>query len=245
MTNSIETVQRARKWIVDGSGIPAHTVWAHMMGLSGFHVAAPKDVRDVRCIKELLEAVPEWRPRMCELASLQDGWSEIAPQWERLARDPAAIIEITGLPPILDPQGRLKLAYQMGRSLADWDKDRESYEGLSLDHRANMWVVGADTGSSSRSIWAAMLGVGNRDDNPLDPADLGRCLRLLEIIPEWKPRVPELAALSPEWKALADRWDDLATSMENEVGIAWQKGSSAPLTYDLMKEILNSTKKAA
>lgn len=41
----------------------------------------------------------------------------------------------------------------------------------------------------------------------------------------------------PIWAALVARWDDLAASMEAEVGIDWTKGKSAPRTYELMRKI--------
>jgi hypothetical protein len=71
--------------------------------------------------------------------------------------------------------------------------------------------------------------------HPSDPSDLGRCLRLLELFPEWKPRVSEMAAYGAGWAGLTARWDEIANSMADEVGIAWEKGKSASRTYDLMQ----------
>lgn len=115
--------------------------------------------------------------------------------------------------------------------------------GPSLAQRAHAWVVGRDTGCSSQAIWANMMGAGKPAYwgwfHPLDPADLGRCLRLLRLIPEWRERMPEMAQHSPEWAALVERWDDLAAMMEDEVGIDWSKGKSARRTYDAMNAVLD------
>lgn len=73
-----------------------------------------------------------------------------------------------------------------------------------------------------------------------DSSDLGRCLRLLELFPEWKPRVGEMARYSAQWAALVERWDELAEMMADEVGIGWSKGKGkrAPRTYAAMKDAL-------
>jgi hypothetical protein len=56
-----------------------------------------------------------------------------------------------------------------------------------------------------------------------------------------------MARRSKTWKALSDRWNEIERSMENEVGWNWSKGKKAPLTYALMKEIIDRAdlKKAA
>jgi len=59
------------------------------------------------------------------------------------------------------------------------------------------WIVAGDTGISSRVIWAVMMGVSldvmPRVDVPHDPPDFGRCYRLLEVMPEWRDRLGEVA----------------------------------------------------
>ena len=99
------------------------------------------------------------------------------------------------------------------------------------------WMTGGDTGMSSKEI-AMHMTTGQADRSyPLDPADLGRCLRLLERFPEWRPRIGEMAKYGPVWARYVERWDEMAQSMADEVGIDWSKGRSAPRTYDLMHEI--------
>lgn len=105
--------------------------------------------------------------------------------------------------------------------------------------RAMDWLTRSrDTGISSQAIMAKMLGgKPEAGSYPSDPADLGRCLRLLERIPEWKARIGEMATVGFVWAALVARWDELRQSMEGEVGIDWSRGKKAPKTYDLMKKI--------
>lgn len=80
----------------------------------------------------------------------------------------------------------------------------------SIEARARAWRMGSDTGASSKVIWDVMMGQQpERSAYPMDGDDLGRCLRLLELIPEWKPRMPEMAAVSPYWAALVKDWADL------------------------------------
>lgn len=111
---------------------------------------------------------------------------------------------------------------------------------MTTAERANAWIVGSDSGMSSKAIWAHMMGVKPRDGwcHPHDPADFGRCARLLELMPEWRDRLPEMVELSQEWRALVARWDEIHASMDREVGVDWSKGRSAPITYGLMRDIL-------
>lgn len=104
------------------------------------------------------------------------------------------------------------------------------------------WMNSGDTGISSKALVAHMTGgdVPHRWGwgHPSDPDDLGRCLRLLALFPEWTPRIVEMAQRGPAWAGLAARWNEIATSMAEEVGIGWEKGRSAPKTYGLMQDAI-------
>lgn len=104
----------------------------------------------------------------------------------------------------------------------------------SIEMRALHWATGRDTGSSSKAILAVMTGAkpASRHDYPCDGGDLGRCLRLLDLIPEWKPRMGEMRTVSPQWAALVDHWDELDRMHAN--------GSKV---YDRMQEILRPIEK--
>jgi len=99
------------------------------------------------------------------------------------------------------------------------------------------WMAGGDVGLSSKAI-AMHMSAGWCDGSyPHDPADLGRCLRLLNLFPEWKPRIKEMARYGDVWERYVTHWDEMEEQMSNEVGIDWSKARSAPLTYDMMKMI--------
>lgn len=83
----------------------------------------------------------------------------------------------------------------------------------SVERRVIKWLFSGDTGISSKTIAAFMIGeteTENRFDFPYDPADFGRCYRLLELIPEFKPRLKEMVSIpkvGPTWKYLAENWE--------------------------------------
>lgn len=110
-----------------------------------------------------------------------------------------------------------------------------------MDKRVIEWLAGGDTGTSSKAI-AFWLTAKVKDQRwgastPIDPSDLGRCLRLLEVMPEWKSRIGEMAEAGGEWPTYVKHWDEMAQSMADEVGIDWSKGREAPKTYELMKRV--------
>lgn len=68
--------------------------------------------------------------------------------------------------------------------------------GKPVEQRALFWALSGDTGISSKSIMAHMTGQQKNDSfgimPPSDSSDRGRCIRLLELIPEWLPRLDEM-----------------------------------------------------
>ena len=108
------------------------------------------------------------------------------------------------------------------------------------------WIVGHHVGSSSRAIWAHMMDAGEPDwgwSHPHDPADLFRCLRLLDFIPEWKVRLPEMAARSESWAALVGRWDEIVASFDSEFGAEPHRRGTGK-TYDLMRNVIDGARAA-
>jgi hypothetical protein len=110
----------------------------------------------------------------------------------------------------------------------------------SITERAQAWIVNGRVGMSSRSIYCHMMGVENKRgwDYPSDPDDLNRCLLLLDLIPEWQPRMHEMAAHGKEWKGLSENWDKIAFTFIDEVGLNWSHGDKAGRTYAMMKEAM-------
>ena len=74
-------------------------------------------------------------------------------------------------------------------------------EEKAINKRAYQWIVGLDTGLSSKVIWSVMMGVETGWASlPHDEDDYGRCIRLLQFIPEWQSRLDEVVEKYPEWK---------------------------------------------
>lgn len=109
--------------------------------------------------------------------------------------------------------------------------------------RPNEWIVGRDTGTSSKTIWAVMTGTPyNGMDVPYDPSDFGRCYRLLAHFPEWRERLHEVAEAMPEWGALVRQWDELTTLYEREIK---NPDGMAPDLYRRMKDLIEEGRLAA
>lgn len=107
-----------------------------------------------------------------------------------------------------------------------------------------MWLAIGERGLSSEAIALTTLGLrpsGRRASWPLDPADLRRCLLLLEAVPETRQKgLLVLAGRCPRWAALVKAWDRLSETLRSELGEALPSRGSAPRTYGLMREVLDS-----
>lgn len=65
--------------------------------------------------------------------------------------------------------------------------------GQPVLNRALFWAMSGDSGISSEAIANHMAGYQPRRlSPPSDASDRGRCIRLLELIPEWLPRLNEM-----------------------------------------------------
>lgn len=118
---------------------------------------------------------------------------------------------------------------------------------MACNMNPNEWILSSDTGVSSKTIWAVMMGVaiapGQRCgfasrtldltyDIPFDPADFGRCHRLLKLFPDWRSGIARMGEIFPKWKPMADRWDELERLYEEE-----RPSGKCPKLYDLMKTL--------
>lgn len=109
-----------------------------------------------------------------------------------------------------------------------------------MNEKAQQWIQGWDKGRSSKAIFGYMEGLHPAIFgiyHPLDPADLGRCIRLIDMV-GYRPRLKELKALSPTWCAMIDNWDKLEKLYY--LGLSRESGN-APECYDLMLEIRQQT----
>lgn len=110
----------------------------------------------------------------------------------------------------------------------------------SIIERGEAWLLNGRVGMSSKAIYSHMTGLECEDgySYPIDPGDLNRCLLLLELIPEWQHRMPEMAMYGTHWAALTANWSEITGCFLNEVGLDWCHGKRAPETYALMKKVM-------
>lgn len=99
------------------------------------------------------------------------------------------------------------------------------------------WFESWDTGVSSLTIFSVFKGYGRPEqpDVPHDPADFGRCYRLLKVAPGWRDRLSEVAARYPAWTPLATHWDELTKLYEEELPTG-----KAPKLHKRMRELLGT-----
>ncbi len=100
------------------------------------------------------------------------------------------------------------------------------------------WLNTGKTGLSSKTM--AYVALGHVPDycwEPADPADLNRCLLLLESAPIVREFFPKIRELSPEWAAIIDHWDELEKLFLDEAGRDWSKSKRAPKTFERMLQL--------
>ena len=101
--------------------------------------------------------------------------------------------------------------------------------------RPKEWIVSGDTGTSSEAIWSFMMGVTPQRrgfSTPADPSDFGRCYRLLEKFPHWRPRMIDMALEHKQWAGLVDVWEECERLYLRDL----PTGKSSEL-YNLMKKL--------
>lgn len=101
----------------------------------------------------------------------------------------------------------------------------------SAEIRAAKWAATGDTGSSSKAMLSVMVGERPKTSfcYPHDGGDLGRCIGLLDAVPEYRERLAEMKAIGPAWAALIDHWPELEAR--------WRRRDEK--LYERMKEILD------
>jgi hypothetical protein len=102
------------------------------------------------------------------------------------------------------------------------------------------WFATGEKGLSSECM-ALWLSFDQRTGDlyhPRDPADLNRCLLLLQAAPGLRSDLSRMAMVSEGWAKLIARWEEMEALFLDEVGLNWTKGSIAPRTYAFMLEVL-------
>ncbi|EOL9076331.1 hypothetical protein ACM92Y_002954 [Cronobacter malonaticus] len=104
------------------------------------------------------------------------------------------------------------------------------------------WQAKGRVGISSATMASIALGLEKnfyhgRFDAPSDPADLHRCMLLVEDIPEIKDSFPAIAKKVKNFAAILLEWDRLTGLLKEELK---RPDGRAPETYALMKELLKA-----
>lgn len=110
-----------------------------------------------------------------------------------------------------------------------------------MNERVTQWLLTGRTGMSSKAIVAVMEGATMERASgsyPLDPDDLGRCIALLDLVPEYRERLHEMGKISPVWAQLVTHWDEIERLYHEEAPTG-----RAPKCYDRMKELIDAGRK--
>lgn len=106
------------------------------------------------------------------------------------------------------------------------------------------WLLSGDTGISSKTICAVMVGskvTGSfGPDVPHDNGDFGRCYKLLALFPEWRARLHEVAEQFPMWGPMVEAWSELTALYEKQQKVGRDVG-----LYDRMQALIDEGRIAA
>lgn len=97
------------------------------------------------------------------------------------------------------------------------------------------WLASDRVGLSSKYMAHVMSGgtLEAKYAHPHDPADLGRCLGLLDAVPEFRSKLKMMAVESKQWERLVQEWDTLEALYREEL-----PSGRAPKCFDAMRAAL-------
>jgi hypothetical protein len=113
-------------------------------------------------------------------------------------------------------------------------------KGAVVSQAVRTWLVNGSRGASSNFMLSQVTGLNLGSNNyPHDPADLGRCRKLCEQVPEVDQGKEVLKRVSGHWRVLIEHWQPLCELMDSEAP-QWRDGvGTSPKTYALMSEIFD------
>ena len=92
-----------------------------------------------------------------------------------------------------------------------------------MEEKITAWLNSGKCGLSSHTMYLWFIDskcsecdVIHQKSHPRDYDDFGRCIGLLEYVPEWKDRLDVLRQISPIWNQLIDNWTNLSNMYEQE-----------------------------
>lgn len=143
--------------------------------------------------------------------------------------------------------GPPKALAAIARRLGDAEMSALAASHPALSTLARRWLSYGGVGASSAAMFWGCTGIVPRGMKvniedpawPRDPADLRRCLLLVESVPECATAPERMRGRSDVWTRLADAWPALVASLSAEVP-EWRggKGANAPKTYELMQQVI-------
>lgn len=111
--------------------------------------------------------------------------------------------------------------------------------GQSIEERAASWLASNETCEASLALCNHMLGKPvSRSECLRGVTDLNRCLELLDLVPEWKPRIREMGLYGAAWKKMAAHWHHLTRLFMREAGLGFSHGHRAPRANNMIKELV-------
>jgi len=117
-------------------------------------------------------------------------------------------------------------------------EEREERLRVDATKSPEAWIEGPDTGISSATIWQIATGYNapryadRGPDVPHDPADFGRCYRLLQAFPWMREKLQSVANCVPKWGPMVREWDRLTALYEEELPTG-----KAPKLYALLHQL--------
>lgn len=80
------------------------------------------------------------------------------------------------------------------------------------------WIASHDVGTSSRTMWAALMGVsaGDCHDVPCDSDDFSRCYDLYTFCEVTSEDLQKIVDVYPYWRPVIGRWTELCELFEAE-----------------------------
>lgn len=112
------------------------------------------------------------------------------------------------------------------------DQDKWLYE------KAARWLANWELGMSSKTMYACFMNAKDFEvSHPHDPDDFKRCYKLLQTVPEWKAKLPQLKKLSTARSNLVDNWDKLTEMYEQNVREEWKNYKQVGM-YEFMKTLI-------
>lgn len=215
----------------------------YFKGTRTAHLTHPKLPQDLQKCFWLLDEFPELKNDFPKIAEFSCEWEVILNNWDVLLE---MFIKEEG-----DIRGEGQRAPCTLMLLEHLLKTANSKSNTrsSLQDKVKDWLLGPNTGLSSEAMAYVASGIKQHSstytrgsDYPMDPSDFNRCLLLVDKIPEIQDHFPKIAKISPEWAAIIVNWEVIKDSFVHEAGWDWSKNQQAPVTFNLMKDILKLDK---